>query len=130
MRMRQANDRNDNVAAIKNESIASIDLVKYSGSERYEIGRYSSQFTYNQRADLEYRTFYRMVTLTQELILDTGKRELHASAVSSCAMQADLSGATQAYSSVHSSWLGRSPLARSALALSSPSRATPRACST
>ena len=85
----QANDRNDNVAAIKNESIASIDLVKYSGSERYEIGRYSSQFTYNQRADLEYRTFYRMVTLTQELILDTGKRELHPGALPLRAMHAD-----------------------------------------
>lgn len=69
----QVNDRNDDVAAIKNESVTNIDLVKYSGSETYEIGRYSSQFSHNQRAAFEFRIFQIMSQLTQWLILDAGK---------------------------------------------------------
>ena len=49
-----------------------MDLVRYLGSESYEIGRYSAHYTYKQRAELEYQIYDKMVALTKELILNTG----------------------------------------------------------
>lgn len=66
-------DRSDNKATIKNESITNVELVKYLGTEPYEVNRCFKSLLRMQKADWEYDIYRSTVSLLEEAIQVAGK---------------------------------------------------------
>lgn len=69
-------DHCDNKAAMKNESITNVDLVKYFGTEPYEINRYSKSLLRAQKADWECDIYEYTFSLLEEGLKVAGKPQM------------------------------------------------------
>lgn len=69
-------ERRDNTAAIKNESISNVELLKYFSMEPYEINRFSKSLLRNQKADWTWDIYSYTVNMTEELVQVAGREAL------------------------------------------------------
>ncbi|KAK9899155.1 P-loop containing nucleoside triphosphate hydrolase protein [Cystobasidium minutum MCA 4210] len=65
-------DRSDGTAAIKNESITNVELLKYFGMEPYEINRYSTSLLHTGKADWDWDVYAYTVQLLQDNVQVVG----------------------------------------------------------
>lgn len=65
-------DQSDNKAAIKNESISNVELLKYFCMEPYEIARYRKSLLRTQKADWNYYINNHTIQLLEEAIQVSG----------------------------------------------------------
>lgn len=70
---RECRQRSDNTAAIKNEGISNVELLKYLGMEAYEVNRYSNSLVGLQKAEWESGLYDHAAELLQNSIQVAGK---------------------------------------------------------
>ena len=66
------NDIRDSVQALKNESIANTDVVKYFSAERFEINRFREGSAKNQHVSFQYNIYEFGIDLAQNLVIYAG----------------------------------------------------------
>ena len=68
------NEAVDSRNALKNESIANTDLVKYFSAERFELNRFRESTLKEQHISYEYKIYELGIDLTQHLVVHAGTR--------------------------------------------------------
>ena len=66
-------DRSDIQAALKNESISNVELLKYFCMEPYEVTRYSKSLLRTQKAAWDWNIYLYTVGLLEEAVQVSGK---------------------------------------------------------
>lgn len=68
-----SNDVEDDLGALKNESIANVDIVKYFSAEQYEVKRYNKGTLKSLEASFAYTCYDRVGDLVKDITIETGK---------------------------------------------------------
>ncbi|CAD6567708.1 MAG: hypothetical protein CYPHOPRED_002012 [Cyphobasidiales sp. Tagirdzhanova-0007] len=68
-----SNEVGDSIRALKNESIANTDLVKYFSAERYEVNRFKEGTLKEQHVSYQYKIYDAGTDLAQHLIVHAGE---------------------------------------------------------
>ena len=74
----RSNEISDSVRALKNESIANTDLVKYFSAERYEVNRFREGTLKEQHISYQYKIYDAGTDLAQHLVIHAGAVPYHS----------------------------------------------------